>query len=146
MLKDRSTSSHGRPWPVLLASMLWLAGPCAQATPAYRCELPGEVRYQQQACEGGRAVEAPDQRTKLQQQHTTQATQTTAKLGKQLERERRRLEKASEGQQPIAMDDPSKRQPKWTSPSTQGQTLKRPRPFTVKVPKDKDKGTSVKSS
>ncbi|MDI1261089.1 hypothetical protein [Aquabacterium sp.] len=143
MLNDISTSSLGRHWPALLASMLWLAGPCAKATPAYRCDLRGEVRYQQQACEGGRAVEAPDERTKAQQQHTLQATATAAKLGKQLERERRHQEKASKGQGPIAMDSPD-RQPKWSSPSTQGQTLKRERPFTAKVPKDK--GSSVKSS
>jgi hypothetical protein len=120
---------------------MWLAGPCAQATTTYRCELPTEVRYQHQACEGGRAVHVADHRTEAQQQDTTQATQTTAKLGKQLARERRRQEKASRGQQPIAMDDPD-RQPKWPSPSTPGQTLKRERPFTAKVPKDK--GSSAK--
>ncbi len=123
----------GRP---CVATTLWLVASCAQAT-TYRCESPSEVRYQQQACEDGRAVDVADHRTKAQQQHTTQATQTTAKLGKQLERDRRRQEKASAGQQPIAMDDHKRRQPKWTIPSTQGQTLKHERPFTAKVPKDK---------
>ncbi|MBC7700449.1 hypothetical protein [Aquabacterium sp.] len=143
MLKNTSPSCRGRHWPSLLAAALWLAGTCAQATTTYRCELPTGVRYQHQACEGGRAVHVSDQRTKAQQENTTQATQTTAKLGKQLERERRRQEKASRGQQPIAMDDPN-RQPKWPSPPTPGQTLKREHPFTAKVPKDK--GSSAKSS
>lgn len=88
-------------------------------------------------------MEVTDQRTTAQQQHTTQAAQTAAKLGKQLERERRRQEKASAGQRPSAMDGPD-RQPRWSSTSTQGQTLKRARPFTAKVPKDK--GSSAKSS
>lgn len=143
MLKNTGRSPRARAWTALLAITLWLAGPCAQAAPAYRCELAGQVRYQQQACEGGRAMEVTDQRTTAQQQHTTQAAQTAVKLGKQLERERRRQEKASAGQRPIAMDGPD-RQPKWSSTSTQGQTLKRARPFTAKVPKDK--GSSVKSS
>ena len=144
MLKHWSSTGRANHWPALLATTLWLAATCAQATTTYRCESPAGVRYQHQACEGGRALDAIDHRTKAQQQQTTQATQTAAKLGKQLERERHRLEKASRGQRPMAMDDPGKRQPKWASPSTQGQTLKSPRPFTVKVPKDK--GSSAKSS
>lgn len=136
MRKDQRPSLCGRHALLMLTSTLWLAATCAHAAPAYRCEDAGQVRYQQQACDGGRAMEATDQRTTAQQQHTAQAAQTAAKLGKQLEQERRRQEKASAGQRPIAMDRPD-RQPKWSSPSTQGQTLKRSRPFTAKVPKDK---------
>ncbi|MBA4111153.1 MAG: hypothetical protein C0487_16350 [Leptothrix sp. (in: Bacteria)] len=143
MHKDQGSSPCRRHALRLLTSTLWLAATCAQAAPAYRCDVAGQVRYQQQACDGGRAMESLDQRTAAQQQHTTQAAQTAAKLGKQLERERRQQEKASAGQRPIAMDRPD-RQPKWSSSSTQGQTLKRPRPFTAKVPKDK--GSSAKSS
>lgn len=148
MLEDRSRPWRGRHWPALLANtLLSLSATCVQATTTtpYRCESPEGVRYQHQACEGGRAVDAIDHRTKAQQRQTTQASKTAARLGNQLEAERRRLEKASRGQRPMAMDDPGKRQPKWSSnPSTRGQTLKRPRPFTVRVPKDK--GISAKSS
>lgn len=143
MLKDWSSSWRARHWPTtMLATTLWLAGTCAHAT-IYRCELPTGIRYQQQACEGGRSLDTTDHRTKAQHQDSTQATKTAAKLGKQLERDRRRQEKATAGQRPIAMDDPKRRGP-VAAPSPQVSGSKRKRPFTAKVPKDK--GHSAKSS
>lgn len=149
MLKNRSRPRREHRWPALLGSALCLmtsAGICdAHAATTYRCELPGEVRYQHQACPGGRAVKTSDRRTAAQHQDTAKATETTAKLAKQLERDRRRQDKASKGQKPIAMDAPT-RQPGWPPApnSTQGPTLKKqPRPFTAKVPKDPGKQTAA---
>lgn len=110
---------------------------------AYRCELapahkdgPPAVRYQSQPCDGGRAVHNPDHRTDAQRADTAKATLSSAKLGKQLERQRRRQEKQGADRPPVAMDQATSRV-KPDAASTQGQTLKRPRPFTVKVPKAK---------
>lgn len=128
----------------LAASALLMAlnAPTAQAF-AYRCELPPaqkggppEVRYQSQPCDGGRALRNADHRTDAQRADTAQATLSNAKLGRQLERQRRRQEKQGAGRPPVAMDEATP-PARPEAPSTHGQTLKRPRSFTVKVPKTK---------
>ncbi|RZL00118.1 MAG: hypothetical protein EOP36_16885 [Rubrivivax sp.] len=123
--------------------MVLMAAPSAHAL-TYRCELPAsqageppEIRYQSQACDGGRPLhKQADLRTDAQRADTLKATQASAKLGQQLERERRRQEKQGAGRQPIAMDK-AKPAAKPPTPSTKGTTLKRERPFTAKVPKAK---------
>jgi hypothetical protein len=92
------------------------------------------VRYQGQPCEGGRALHNPDHRTEAQRAETTKATQANAKLGRQLARERRKQEQQGAGRQPVALDD-GEPPAKPSASSTQGQTLKRTRPFTARVPK-----------
>lgn len=148
MTKDRGHGRQAKRWLKCMLTtaastlLMTLAALPAQAV-AYRCELPPsqqggqpEVRYQSQPCDGGRALRNADHRTDAQRADTAQATLSSAKLGKQLERQRRRQEKQGAGRPPVAMDEPTARA-KPDTPSTQGQTLKRRRPFTVKVPKTK---------
>lgn len=130
-------------WATAISALLMsLATAPAQAV-AYRCELPPahkggppEVRYQSQPCDGGRALHNADHRTSAQRADTTKATLSSAKLGRQLERQRRRQERQGADRPPIAMDEATPpAQP--DAPSTQGQTMQHKRSFTVKVPKAK---------
>jgi hypothetical protein len=141
MLKEARTH---KPHKVAVVGMLlmWALPMAAQAL-TYRCELPPdqpggqpEVRYQSQACEGGRALHnTDDHRTDAQRSDTTKSAKADAKLARQLERERRRHEKLGAGKRPIAMDDGPLPAKPAASSSTQGQTLKRARPFTARAPK-----------
>lgn len=104
----------------------------------YRCEsVSHEVRYQAQPCDGGKVLNHQDLRTDAQRADTHQATQASVKLGKQLERDRRRLDQQGEKRRAVSMDEQGQAASKPSASSTQGQTLKREHPFTARVPKSK---------
>jgi len=109
----------------------------AQTAVAYRCEVQGEVRYQLHKCEGGQPMVDRDRRTDAQRRDTARATQTDAQLARQLQRERRRLERQAQGQLPTAMDSPKPRHADQDAGQKKPALypLKRQRHFTAKAPK-----------
>lgn len=124
------------------------AAPQVSAKPgtpvAYRCSVPSgegegadraKIRYQHHACEGGQAMLDRDQRTDAQRRDTSRAAQTDAQLAHQLQRERRHLERQTQGQRPTAMDSPKpRRQGAADRDKTKVYPLKRTRHFKAKVP------------
>ncbi|RZI80518.1 MAG: hypothetical protein EOP38_22225 [Rubrivivax sp.] len=122
---------------------LWLSVPFAAQAESitYRCSKPGEaVRYQSLPCPDSSqlVVKTADVRTDAQRRDTARATQTGAKLGRQMERERRRDERrAAATQGPIAMDSAIKPRPVAAAASSTSTPLKRERHFTVRIPKTK---------
>ncbi len=125
-------------WAAWLLSMTMVA----HAEPVtYRCSTPGAaVQYQSLPCPNASqlVVETVDKRTDAQRRDTARATQADAKLGRQMERERRRAERrtAAANQGPIAMDA-RKPRPVAAAASGTSKPLKRERHFTVKIPKAK---------
>ena len=129
-----------KPTVLLIWGAIWLfAAPHVQAKAdsstavAYRCEVQAEVRYQLHACEGGQPMTDRDRRTDAQRRDTSQAAQTDAKLARQLQRERRKLERQTQGQLPAAMD--SSKPKRTRSTHAELRPLKRQRHFTAKAPK-----------
>lgn len=128
MTPSSTTPTHPRPFPrqrgitrghmailcgCLLASIALAAPPPSPRpgiTQVYRCTLPdGGVRYGQMACdadEGSDVMQVGDARTKAQTQQGLTAHKRAHKLGRSMQRDRKKSERQLAGRQAIALDAP----------------------------------------